>query len=293
MAYKGEGPLQDWLEGLFDFKQTITTCDTDQGASIKVRASGEDKKRLREPFSIRLTSADLEFAMEDSEGRIWPVMLRKAVEEMKKGIDRDAGNRQNLLRTAEGEQFPCKVKGLNENRRYKQKYLCVVAVLVTRLTNIEMKTSEVVDGKSDFLPVLTEGLKGDKPVIVFDKWAPRYLIDSIDPLSSSDDSKPDGKKSCTTELLSRYNEIKDELKETNWKNVPSAFKDFQLETGDCDITKLLPNFKVLKLDVQKEGSSKEIFYEFTGNGEEAHSLEMAEILRSRNEDATVRFLYPA
>lgn len=292
MAYKGEGPLKDWLEDLYDLEQTVTSCDTDakDGVSIQVKPSqAVDNEMVRDSHTIQLGSKDLEFAVGDSGRHIWPALLRKTIEAIQKNYD----GSKTLLRDTDGNAANCKTKGLNENQRWKQQYLCVVSDLVTRLTNTRLETSEVANKEFKFATLLTKLLKGDKPVIVFDKWAPRYLVDSMDLLSYSKDVQPDEQKPDTTNLLSDLKDLNLDLENIPSIDLPSYFKDIKLDVEKFDTTGLLPSFKAFKLDVEKKGSSKEIFYQFTGNGEENYQLGKEEILRSRRSDERVRFVYPA
>jgi hypothetical protein len=102
------------------------------------------------------------------------------------------------------------------------------------------------------------------------------LVDSIDLLSYSNVAKSKEKKSCSVELFSVSNKIKEDVQKKGWEDwedpkvwegLVSYLKDAKVDLPSCNSAQLLPSFKVLKLDVKKKGSSKEIFYEFEGDGE--------------------------
>lgn len=187
LAYNKQDTLDGFLQRLFDLDQTINSCDTGKTEGFKMEVATTSRNHpdgaqfTTQKYSITLNNTDLEYAAA-TDTPIWPAIVRKTVEAIQ--------NDQNTVRLLRGRNnthtdglFDCIDHGVPSTKRQKEKrlYLCKLSDIVTRITGVQLRTSDkIMEGpESDHVGELLD--KAEKHlVIVFENWAPKYLVRSND-----------------------------------------------------------------------------------------------------------------
>jgi hypothetical protein len=153
----------------------------------------ENSERISHP--IRISKEELQYATVGTAAPakpIWPVLVRKAVELLNSN-SREGPRPPTLLMGNDGKTFVCAKKGSQglfesnsgyENETWKRQYLCSISDWLTRLTGVRLRSTPILNednikqDTANITRIVNEAEQG--MAIVFDKWAPRYLITTVD-----------------------------------------------------------------------------------------------------------------
>lgn len=169
------GTVHTFVEEMIGINHVISSCTDTFTLKIKSKSPPE--------YYITFNKADFAFAEGNVQNRpIWPVIVAKAAAALhqKYPDEKEVIKGDALLKDANDKLYEC-----NE----KSRYLCKISDLVSRFTGVSLRsTPRVIQSdhkyQETFDAIFEQSSRG--PTIVFENYAPKYLIEHADKKDNED-----------------------------------------------------------------------------------------------------------